>query len=43
MGITIDNMTNNNIFIDLLADWMVDNFISFDITEKHFRYFAYFS
>ena len=41
MGITTDNMTNNDTFINLLADWMDDNFISFDTTEKHFYCFAH--
>lgn len=41
MGITSDNATNNDTFIDSLADWMEDNFISFNTTEKHFRCFAH--
>ena len=41
MGIMTDNATNNDTFINSLADWMENNFISFDITEKHFRCFAH--
>ena len=41
MEITTDNTTNNDIFIDSLTNWMDDNFISFDTTEKHFYCFAY--
>ena len=41
MGITTDNATNNDTFIDSLADWMDDHFISFNTTEKHFRCFAH--
>jgi len=41
MGITTDNATNNNTFINSLADWMKDNFISFNTIEKHFRCFAH--
>ena len=41
IGITTDNVTNNNTFINSLADWIEDNFISFDTTEKHFRCFAH--
>jgi hypothetical protein len=41
MEIMTDNVTNNDTFIDSLADWMEDNFISFNITEKHFCCFAH--
>ena len=41
MEITTDNATNNDTFIDSLADWMEEHFISFNTTEKHFRCFAH--
>ena len=41
MGITTNNATNNDTFINSLVNWMDDNFISFDTTEKHFCCFAH--
>lgn len=41
MGITTDNATSNGAFINLLANWMDNNGISFNKTEKHFRCFAH--
>lgn len=41
MGITTDNATNNDTFINLLADWMYESNIPFEKEEKHFRCFAH--
>ena len=41
MGITTDNATSNDTFINLLTGWMENHFISFNKTEKHFRCFAH--
>jgi hypothetical protein len=43
MGITTDNATNNNRFINLLANWAVEqeHNIFFNKTENHFCCFAH--
>jgi len=38
MGITLDNASNNNTFINLLANWSIENSLDFDST---FRCFAH--
>lgn len=40
MGITLDNASNNDGFIRLLANWSIDNSFSFD-SNFHFRCFAH--
>ena len=40
MGITLDNASNNNIFMCLLATWSIEKSISFD-SNFHFRCFAH--
>jgi hypothetical protein len=40
MGITLDNASNNNTFMRLLAFWSIEKSISFD-TNFHFRCFAH--
>ena len=43
MGITTDNATSNDKFINLLANWAVEqeHDISFNKTDNHFRCFAH--
>ena len=43
MGIITDNATNNDRFINLLANWAIEqeHDIFFNKTENYFRYFAY--
>lgn len=40
MGITLDNASNNNTFIRLLATWSIEKSLSFD-SNFHFRCFAH--
>ena len=40
MGITLDNASNNNTFINLLANWSIENSLDFD-SKFHFRCFAH--
>jgi hypothetical protein len=40
MGITLDNASNNNTFMRLLATWSIEKSISFD-SNFHFRCFAH--
>ncbi|GBC51392.1 zinc finger BED domain-containing protein RICESLEEPER 2-like [Rhizophagus irregularis DAOM 181602=DAOM 197198] len=41
MGITLDNASNNAVFICLLTNWAIEKRISFDKNDNHFRYFAH--
>lgn len=41
MGITTDNATSNDTFINLLTNWMDCHGVPFNKTEKHFRCFAH--
>jgi len=40
MGITLDNASNNNAFMRLLANWSIEKSFVFD-SNFHFRYFAH--
>jgi hypothetical protein len=40
MGITLDNASNNNTFMRLLAIWSIEKSLSFD-SNFHFRCFAH--
>ena len=40
MGITLDNASNNDEFIRLLANWLIDNSFNFD-SNFYFRYFVH--
>ena len=40
MGITLDNASNNNSFVQLLATWSINKSFSFD-SNYHFRCFAH--
>jgi hypothetical protein len=41
MGITTDNATNNDKFMDKLTSWIDEYGISFTKDKKHFRCFAH--
>ena len=40
MRIILDNASNNNTFIDLLANWLIENSFDFDF-YLHFRCFTH--
>ena len=41
MGITLNNTSNNAVFIHLLTNWAIEKRISFDKNDNHFRCFAH--